>query len=181
MKKHIYLRLGIFIVFVLFSVWFGIKIWNSIFERPVVITKEYIKTGWLLKDTKNFRLAIQEIYPDKNFSIDSLNYSFFKENKYEIDTCLTLFGKKSGDFFGLNDRQKIYFNKTSGGWTWDKVCGAYSSNPISRDRKYILKKNTFYRIMRSYKSPTISYNIYLYVDSLGRVYTYKEKFTPKDI
>lgn len=137
-------------------------------KKRIEITSEFIKTGWLLKNTTNYRLAIEPINV-YSLNIDTAKYEDFVENKtYTIDSCMTLFGK--------DDVKIIYFNKKSKGWTWDKICNRDFDNILDKKRTFNLKENSFYRIMEGYRTK-YGYKIFIYVDSVGNVQTFMK---PRD-
>lgn len=143
------------------------EILNQSEKDKIDITLEYIKPGWMLRDTKNAKLSIQEIYPTNKITDYEYKFDDFENsNLFTIDSCFTIFGK-DGD-------KIIYFHKKNSGWDWETYC---SDRKIIDNETYKLKLGHFYRILNRYRAPDYSYKIYIYVDSIGKVVTFKK---PKD-
>lgn len=133
-------------------------------SKKIEVTSDYIKTGWLLHDTQNFRLAIQPINVH-SLQADTAKFEDFVENKtYTADSCMILFGKDNID--------KIYFKKKSKGWTWDKICDLKTEEIIEKERTFTFNKNSFYRILGGYWRGDSSYKIFVHMDNNGNVKTY---------
>lgn len=180
--KTVYKILIVIGIVVMFLVGYLYLFISNIGDEKIEITTEYIKTGWMLKDTKNYRLSIQRIFSTEEIYIDSLNYEYLEKKNFVSDSCVTFFGKKSGDILGLNDEQIIYFNIPSRGWTWDKICDQKGKDKkVFKSTTFDLKKKSFYWILLSYRRYHNSYRIYLYVDDNNVVHSYYKKINSKDI
>lgn len=178
MRKKRIIGIGIFFIVLSLFIYFFWEILTFIFigligidseGKRIEITPEYIKTGWMLHNTTNDRLAIQPITV-YSLDADTAKYENFVENQtYMTDSCMTLFGK--------DNVKKVYFNKKSKGWTWDKICDLKTETIINQERTYILHNNSFYRILSGYWRGDSSYKIFIYVDDKGNIQTFKK---PRD-
>ena len=172
------LTYGVFSILILLIIYYFWEVLSLIFigliginseGKRIEVTSDYIKTGWMLDNTQNFKLAIQPINVH-SLKIDTAKFEDFIENKtYTVDSCMILFGKDNVD--------KIYFTKKSRGWTWDKICDLKTEKVIEKERTFILNKNSFYRILSGYWRGDSSYKIFIYVDSIGNVQTFMK---PRD-
>lgn len=178
MRKKRVIGIGIFLIALSLFIYFFWETLTFIFigligidseSKRIEITPEYIKTGWMLQNTTKYRLAIQpiDVY---SLKADTAKFEDFIENvTYTANDCMTLFGKD-----GVN---KIYFNKRSKGWTWDKICDLKTEKIINQERTYILHNKSFYRILSGYWRGDSSYKIFIYVDDKGNVQTFMK---PRD-
>lgn len=178
MKKKTLIKGGILITVIFIIIFYFEKIYSyniislitsNAEKKRIEVTSDYLKTGWMLKNTQNARLAIQPIEVF-SLNVDTAKYNDFVENKtYTVDSCMILFGKDNVD--------KIYFSKKSRGWTWDKICDLKTEKVIEKERVFTFHRRSFYRILSGYWRGDSGYKIFIYVDSTGNFKTFMK---PRD-
>ena len=136
--------------------------WSSSLNKDkVIITRDFIKPGWLNKDLIKGQLILEEILLDSNVTTNTkLSYKFINENAVKIDSCYVFFGKE--------DIKLIEFDKEYD-WKWKFVC---ENERFTKEKYGKLKKNTFYRFSNNILGSNIDY-VYIYIDKNGQIHQFE--------